>query len=54
MLAQQDSSYELIVHVMDAMRGTHRTEGSQIVHTDLFPDISIGDAPVAAALMAQR
>jgi biopolymer transport protein ExbD len=36
-LAQPDTAYDLLVQVMDAMRAAGKAE--------LFPDISIGDAP---------
>jgi biopolymer transport protein ExbD len=53
-LAQPDTPYELLVQVMDAVRearapavkGQH---ASGTPATVLFPDISIGDAPVAVA-----
>ena len=31
---------------MDAVRGTMTTQGPRIVRAELFPNISIGDAPV--------
>jgi len=45
LLAQPGSSYEQIVAVMDAMRATATRSGTQVVHADLFPEISLGDAP---------
>ena len=52
-LAQPDTPYETLVQVMDAVRefkpprekGQHGTVAS----TTLFPDISIGDAPISVA-----
>ena len=49
LLLEADISYDVLVAVMDRMRLTERmTEGadSRLVRVDLFPDISIGDAPV--------
>jgi biopolymer transport protein ExbD len=43
-LAEPDTSYDVLVQTMDAVRAA-RTSRS---HVDLFPEISIGDAPVAA------
>ncbi len=51
-LAQPDTSYDVLVHVMDTVR-----EGippgadphAKGVAVELFPDISIGDAPISVA-----
>jgi len=45
-LAEPDTVYDKLVQVMDAVRGTHVVQGRDIVRTELFPDIAIGDAPV--------
>ena len=45
-LAEPDTVYDKLVQVMDAVRGAHQVQGRDIVRTDLFPDIAIGDAPV--------
>ncbi|HEY5643360.1 MAG TPA: biopolymer transporter ExbD [Woeseiaceae bacterium] len=45
-LLEQDIAYDTLVQVMDAVRITERIEDDSIVRSDLFPDISIGDAPV--------
>ncbi len=45
-LAQPDTSYDVLVQVMDAVRAGRTVQGTQIVHTDFFPEISIGDAPL--------
>jgi len=45
-LAQPNTPYETLVAVMDAVRGTLRFEGPRTVRTELFPNISIGDAPI--------
>ena len=39
--------YDALIHVMDAMRnGKTANGGTTVVDVDLFPAISIGDAPV--------
>jgi biopolymer transport protein ExbD len=43
-LAQPDTSYEVLVQVMDAVREKPAT--GKATATPLFPDISIGDAPL--------
>jgi biopolymer transport protein ExbD len=45
-LAEPETTYDTLVQVMDAVRGTHVMQGRDIVRTELFPDIAIGDAPV--------
>ncbi len=45
-LAQPNTPYDVLVQVMDAVRAGRTVQGTQIVHTDFFPEISIGDAPV--------
>ncbi|MCW7538579.1 biopolymer transporter ExbD [Aquabacterium sp. A7-Y] len=45
-LAEPDTPYDVLVQVMDAVRATYTAQGTQLVRADLFPDISIGDAPV--------
>ena len=45
-LAEPDTAYDRLVQVMDAVRGTHIMQGRDIIRTELFPDIAIGDAPV--------
>lgn len=44
-LAEPNTPYDTLVQVMDAMRATNTAQGARLVHSDLFPDISIGDAP---------
>jgi biopolymer transport protein ExbD len=45
-LAEPNTPYDTLVQVMDAVRGTMTTQGPRIVRSELFPNISIGDAPV--------
>jgi biopolymer transport protein ExbD len=47
-LAEPDTPYDVLVHVMDAVRVGHVAQGAQAVRVDLFPDISVGDAPLRA------
>lgn len=45
-LLESDIPYDTLVQVMDRVRVGESIEEDKIVRTDLFPDISIGDAPV--------
>ena len=46
-LPEPNISYDSVIHVMDAMRtGMSANGGTTVVEVDLFPTISIGDAPV--------
>ena len=45
-LAEPDTSYDTLVQVMDAVRTGHLAQGTQVVRAELFPNISIGDAPI--------
>lgn len=48
-LAQPDTSYDVLVQVMDAVRETKPPGATgKTPNLELFPDISIGDAPVSA------
>ena len=46
LLLEPDISYELLVAVMDKVRVQERMDADRLMRTDLFPEISIGDAPV--------
>src|SRR5262252_8699435 len=46
-LAEPNTSYEMLVRVMDAMRSIKTVDGAKIVRADLFPQISVGDAPIS-------
>lgn len=48
-LLEPDSSYETLVAVMDTVREAQIREGGVVASMELFPDISIGDAPGARA-----
>ena len=46
-LPEPNIPYDTMIHVMDAMRtGKTANGGTTVVDVDLFPAISIGDAPV--------
>ncbi len=44
-LAQQNSKYDALVSTMDAVRVFNAVEDGEVIEAELFPDISIGDAP---------
>jgi biopolymer transport protein ExbD len=44
-LLEADISYDTLVQVMDRVRVSETVSNNTILRTDLFPDISIGDAP---------
>ena len=46
-LLESDIAYDTLVQVMDRVRVEERIEDDRVVRDDLFPDISIGDAPMA-------
>jgi biopolymer transport protein ExbD len=46
-LLESDIAYDTLVQVMDKVRIEETIEEESIVRSDLFPDISIGDAPFA-------
>jgi len=45
LLVAEDVDYDTIVQVMDAVRVRQTTEGARVTSTELFPRISLGDAP---------
>jgi biopolymer transport protein ExbD len=47
-LSQPDTPYDTLVHVMDAVRITNTSQDGKVVKAELFPNISIGDAPIKA------
>lgn len=48
-LLEPDTSYETVVQVMDTVRYHVVRNGGVTVNAELFPDISMGDAPPLAA-----
>ena len=47
-LAEPDTSYDILVQTMDAVRVAKTSPSGPAAHVELFPEISIGDAPIAA------
>ena len=45
-MAEPNTSYDTLVQVMDAVRSARVADGAKLVRADLFPAISIGDAPI--------
>ena len=45
-LLESDIPYDTLVQVMDRVRVEEKIEDQRILRNDLFPDISIGDAPI--------
>ena len=45
-LLEQEVPYDVLVQVMDAVRIFETEEAGRLVKAELFPEISIGDAPV--------
>jgi biopolymer transport protein ExbD len=48
-LLEPDTPYDTLVQVMDRVRVFEVTQGINTVQAELFPDISIGDAPLPPA-----
>jgi len=48
-LPEPNIPYDVLVQVMDALRAGQQVEGTKVVEVALFPDISIGDAPIRQA-----
>ena len=44
-LAEPNTSYDTLVQVMDVVRSGHTVQGVTVMRSELFPNISIGDAP---------
>jgi biopolymer transport protein ExbD len=44
-LAQQDTPYDQLIQVMDAVREHVEVQGPKVTHHELFPQLSVGDAP---------
>jgi biopolymer transport protein ExbD len=51
-LLEHDTPYDTVVQVMDRIRVLEVNAGLNVVQYELFPDISIGDAPVMDASAA--
>jgi biopolymer transport protein ExbD len=46
-LPEQDTNYDTLVQVMDTVRVANVVTAGSVAQYELFPEISIGDAPVA-------
>lgn len=44
-LAEPNTPYDTLVQVMDALRAGKSARGAEVVSVDLFPALSVGDAP---------
>jgi len=51
-LSQQDTDYQTIVSVMDTVRSFKAVVATSVVDAELFPEISLGDAPFLNELTA--
>jgi biopolymer transport protein ExbD len=51
-LLEPDTAYDTVVQVMDHTRVFEMKEGVQTIQAELFPDISMGDAPATDASAA--
>jgi biopolymer transport protein ExbD len=49
LLPEPNVPYDVLVQVMDAMRAGRQVQGTKVVEVALFPDLSIGDAPIRQA-----
>lgn len=45
LLAEEKTPYKILVKIMDAVRANQVAKGNEILSKELFPNISIGDAP---------
>jgi hypothetical protein len=48
-LLESDTPYDILVQVMDRVRVFEVSQGLNTVQAELFPDVSIGDAPATDA-----
>ena len=53
-LPEPNVPYDVLVQVMDALRAGRQVQGAKVVEVALFPDISIGDAPIRRVAGAAR
>ncbi len=52
-LSQSDTDYQTIVSTMDTVRSYKAVVAASVVDAELFPEISLGDAPAATEPTAQ-
>jgi biopolymer transport protein ExbD len=53
-LLEKDIPYDSLVQVMDTVRIVEQRQGTKLVQAELFPNVSIGDAPTFDAPPAPR
>ncbi|MFQ5935970.1 MAG: ExbD/TolR family protein [Acidiferrobacterales bacterium] len=53
-LAEATTSYDSLVQIMDTVRIVELPSGESVVQAELFPEISIGDAPVVSTNRSRR
>jgi biopolymer transport protein ExbD len=53
-LPEPNVPYDALVQVMDVLRAGRQVQGAKVVEVALFPDISIGDAPIRRAAGGAR
>ena len=53
-LAEPNTSYDVLVKTMDAVRVAKVMQAATATNVELFPDVSVGDAPVAGAPVPAR
>ena len=46
-LSEPETSYNVLVQVMDAVRVVEVAQAGSVTQAELFPDVSIGDAPAS-------
>ena len=54
LLLESDTPYDILVQVMDRVRVTQVVEASSVQSAELFPEISIGDAPLTNVRMVGK
>ncbi len=54
LLLEPDIPYDLLVQVMDAVRIVEQRQGATLVQAELFPDVSVGDAPATDVAAGAR
>ncbi|MFK8018296.1 MAG: ExbD/TolR family protein [Pseudomonadales bacterium] len=53
-LSQQDTDYQTIVSLMDAARSFKAVVAGSVVNAELFPEVSLGDAPITATQVVAK
>ena len=54
LLLEPDTAYETVVQVMDIMRAARVVQAGSVLSAELFPEISVGDAPGARMKVAAK